>query len=53
LIWEESSLSKTHNRNAFDCGEQGLSVYLKSTSAMRLLDAPLSLLLPFACVLKA
>lgn len=29
LYWEESPLGKTHDRNAFDCGEDELNSYLK------------------------
>jgi GNAT superfamily N-acetyltransferase len=29
LIWEESALSKDHDRNAFDCGDESLNTYLK------------------------
>lgn len=29
LRWEESALTKDHDRNAFDCGDESLNVYLK------------------------
>ncbi len=29
LTWEESPLGKHHDRNAFDCGEDDLNIYLK------------------------
>jgi len=29
LVWEDSALSKIHDRNAFDCGDENLDVYLK------------------------
>ena len=29
LIWDESPLGKSHDRNAFDCGEHHLNTYLK------------------------
>ncbi|AZG78899.1 GNAT family N-acetyltransferase [Methylocystis rosea] len=29
LLWEEAPLGKNHDRNAFDCGEDDLNVYLK------------------------
>lgn len=29
LVWEEAPLGKNHDRDAFDCGEEGLNVYLK------------------------
>jgi GNAT superfamily N-acetyltransferase len=29
LLWEEWPLGKTHDRNAFDCGEDSLNTYLK------------------------
>ena len=29
LLWEEVSLGKHYDRNAFDCGEDSLNVYLK------------------------
>jgi GNAT superfamily N-acetyltransferase len=29
LFWEEASLGKNHDRNAFDCGEDSLDIYLK------------------------
>ncbi|MGZ8368958.1 MAG: hypothetical protein ACXWVK_09700 [Rhodoplanes sp.] len=29
LLWEETPLGKNHDRNAFDCGEDGLNTYLK------------------------
>ncbi|WP_159730051.1 GNAT family N-acetyltransferase [Methylosinus sp. Ce-a6] len=28
-VWEDSALSKIHDRNAFDCGDENLDVYLK------------------------
>jgi GNAT superfamily N-acetyltransferase len=29
LVWEESPLGKHHDRNAFDCGDDDLNLYLK------------------------
>jgi hypothetical protein len=29
LVWQETSLARTHNRKAFDCGEPALNDYLQ------------------------
>lgn len=29
LVWEESPLGRRHDRNAFDCGDNDLNIYLK------------------------
>ena len=62
--WHEEPISKKHDRDAFDCGEEALNEFLRRYArkshelggaktfygAVPLLDAPLSLLLPLATI---